>query len=228
LPIDGSSSAYNLAELAAERFAATHPQVEDAVGNAGTGNAFSKLCRGEIDIALASREPDVSERCDGLERFCVARDTIVVVVNNTFVDSLTLAELRRIWEGASSWQQLRPSWPAERIRVYGPSPGSGTYEHLARVIGLHAPRSDYATSEDYQLLVRGMRDDRHALGVIGRGVAHLTRLREVPIIDAGDAFDRSIDAYTLTATLERPQTRGFIDVLRGADLPTRVGLRVRE
>ena len=63
--IDGSSTVKPLAEAAVELFAAEAPNVDISVGGVGTGDGFEKFCRGELQVADASRaiEKDEYESC---------------------------------------------------------------------------------------------------------------------------------------------------------------------
>ena len=87
----------------------TDGNVRVTVGIAGTGGGFKKFCAGETDISDASRPISVSEvkACaDKQIQFIelpVAYDGLGVVVNpqNTWVDNLTVAELKKIWEPAA-------------------------------------------------------------------------------------------------------------------------------
>ena len=56
IKIDGSSTVYPITEAVAEDFQkANKGAVKVTVGISGTGGGFKKFCRGEIDIADASR-----------------------------------------------------------------------------------------------------------------------------------------------------------------------------
>ena len=63
----------------------------------------------------------------------IAYDGIAVVVNpaNTFVKSLSLSQLKQLWEPGSkvkTWKDLDPSFPADPIKLYGPGADSGTFD----------------------------------------------------------------------------------------------------
>ena len=54
--VDGSSTVYPITEAVAEEFQkAKKNAIKVTVGISGTGGGFKKFCRGEIDIANASR-----------------------------------------------------------------------------------------------------------------------------------------------------------------------------
>ena len=56
IKIDGSSTLYPITEAVAENFQNSKKgSVKVTVGVSGTGGGFTKFCRGEIDIANASR-----------------------------------------------------------------------------------------------------------------------------------------------------------------------------
>jgi phosphate transport system substrate-binding protein len=107
---------------------------------------------------------------------------------NTWVDCLTISELREIWKPDSAivrWNDVRPEWPAEPIKLYGPGPDSGTFDYFTEhVVGkLKSSRTDYIASEDDNVLVAGVEGERTALGYFG--YAYFTeavdKIRAVPI-----------------------------------------------
>src|SRR5438445_13742691 len=56
IKIDGSSTLYPITEAVVESFQASKKgAIKITVGVSGTGGGFAKFCRGEIDIANASR-----------------------------------------------------------------------------------------------------------------------------------------------------------------------------
>lgn len=64
---------------------------------------------------------------------------------------------------------IRSSWPNEEISLYGPGTASGTYDDFSEVIlGEDTTvRSDYAASEDDELLAQGIEGNPSALGYFG-------------------------------------------------------------
>ena len=112
--IDGSSTVYPVTEAVAEEFRrATRARV--TVGISGTGGGFQKFCRDEIDIADASR-PIAAAELDACKttvvdfiELPVAYDGLAVVVHpkNTWASSMSVAELRKLWEPAAQGQIRR-------------------------------------------------------------------------------------------------------------------------
>ena len=143
IKIDGSSTVGPLSEAAAELFREENPDVRITVGISGTGGGFEKFCAGETDISDASRpiEPDEVEACkkEGVEygEAQVANDGIAVVVNpeNDWATCLTTAELKKIWEPGSkvnNWNQVKSSFPDEKMELFGAGHGLGHVRLLHR------------------------------------------------------------------------------------------------
>ena len=182
---DGSSTVQPLTAAAGELFAEDNPEVNVSVATSGTGGGFEKFCAGETDISNASREIKTDEAkeapaCDakgikytGLR---VATDALTVVVSkdNDFITCLTVEELKKLWEPAAekkvtTWNQVNPKFPAEKIELYGPGTDSGTFDYFTKEINGEegASRSDYNASEDDNVLVNGVEGSANALGYFG-------------------------------------------------------------
>ena len=141
--IDGSSTVEPLSSAAAELFQGENPGVNVTVGTSGTGGGFQKFCAGETDISDASRPIKDSEKakCEAsgiaYEELQVANDALTVVVNkeNTWATCLTVEQLKKIWEPASTvknWNQVDPTFPNEPLTLYGAGPDSGHVRLLHR------------------------------------------------------------------------------------------------
>ena len=134
IKIDGSSTVYPITEAVAEEFQkAKKGTVKVTVGISGTGGGFKKFSRGETDISDASRPITQKEieACKeaGIEyiELPVAYDGLAVMVNpkNTWVTSMTVAQLKRIWEPAAQgkvtkWSYVNSAWPDVPLKLYGP------------------------------------------------------------------------------------------------------------
>jgi phosphate transport system substrate-binding protein len=239
--IDGSSTVYPITEAIAEEFLNEEPEIRVTVGVSGTGGGFKKFLASETDINDASRTIKASEeetaKAAGINylEIPVAYDGLAVVIHpaNDFVDNLSVEELRRIWQPGStvdSWDDVRPEWPAEPIRLYGPGTDSGTFDYFTEAVNGEsgASRPDYTASEDDNVLVQGISGDTNSLGFFGYAyyVANKDRLKLVPI-DNGEAIvspeettikdgsysplSRPIFIYVNTAALAKPAVATFID-----------------
>jgi phosphate transport system substrate-binding protein len=203
IKIDGSSTVYPITEAVAEEFNKENPAVKATIGVSGTGGGFKKFMRGEIDIANASRPIKKSEdsACSaakiGYVELPVAFDGLAVVVNpqNTWVDFITVEELKKMWEPEAQgkimkWNQIRPTWPDEEIHLFGAGTQSGTFDYFTEAIvgKAKACRGDYTASEDDNVLVQGISTDKNALGFFGLDyfTANKDKLKLVPVDDQKD------------------------------------------
>ena len=199
--VDGSSTVYPITEAVAEEFQkAKKNAIKVTVGISGTGGGFKKFCRGEIDIANASR-PILKKEMDackaaGVEyiELPVAFDALTVVMNpkNAFLKELTVEQLKAIWEPAAQgkitkWNQVNPAWPDAPIKLFGAGSDSGTFDYFTEaVVGkAKSSRGDYTASEDDNVLVQGVSRDVNAIGYFGYAyyAENTGKLKAVPIVE---------------------------------------------
>ena len=177
---DGSSTVGPYAIAAAEGFQKKNSGARVTVGISGTGGGFERFCRGETDLSNASRPMKNSEaikcRDAGVKwvAFTVANDGISLVVNksNTWVDCLTTAELKTIWNTGSkisNWKDIRPGFPDVPLKLFGPGTDSGTFDFFTEAINgkAKASRSDYLATEDDNIIVQGVEGERGGMGYFG-------------------------------------------------------------
>ncbi len=199
IDIDGSSTVFPVAAALVEEFNAANPDVRITVNQAGTGSGFAKFARGETDIATASRpvtDAEVAELAKAGVEFVeapIAFDGLSIVVNrsNTWLETVTTAELKAIWSKDSkvrTWNQVRPEYPNKPIALFGPTTGHGTYEYFNEAVNGNKAnsRQDYQQCADYNTLVAGVSRDEGALGYVGYAytIQNRDKLRVVPV-DAG-------------------------------------------
>jgi phosphate transport system substrate-binding protein len=180
--IDGSSTLFPLSEAVAEDFRKLNPEIKITVGVSGTSGGIRKFIRNEIDIADASRKMNEAEKLEcetlGIEylELPVSNDGIVIAVHpeNSFIDYLTVSELKKIWEPSAQkkilfWDQIRPNWPHVRIQLFGAGTSSGSFDFFTqKIVGIRkASRGDYTASEDDNMLVQGVSGAKNALGFFG-------------------------------------------------------------
>ena len=237
---DGSSTLGPYTTAAAEGFRRKHPRVRITVGVSGTGGGFERFCRGELDISNASRriKPSEHEACIGngvrYIAFTVANDGIAIVVNrsNTWARCLTVEQLRRMWQPGSSvdsWNDVDPSFPDQRLKLFGPGTDSGTFDFFTEAINgrARASRTDYFPSEDDNVLVSGVSGDRGGLGYFGLSYyqANKSRLNLVRVNNGTRCvgptpatvqaktyrpLSRALFMYVDRASFRRPEVRAFI------------------
>jgi len=198
IKIDGSSTVYPITEAIAEKYRAVNPKMNITIGISGTGGGFKKLDRNELDIADASRkikpeelDPLTKKQIEVLE-IPIAYDGLAVVVNtqNNWVDHLTVAELKTIWEPAAqgkimSWKQVRSTFPDNKLSLMGPGTASGTFDYFTEaIVGKSgSSRGDYMPSEDDNVLVQGVKGEKNGLAFFGLAYVHENAkdLKLVPI-----------------------------------------------
>jgi phosphate transport system substrate-binding protein len=242
--IDGSSTVFPITEAVAEEFQkARKGAVNVTVGISGTGGGFKKFCRGETDLANASRpisKKEMEECAKSGVRYYempIAYDALTVMVNpqNAFIKSMTVAELKKIWEPAAqgkinSWKDVNPAWPDQKIKLYGAGSDSGTFDYFTEAIvgKAKSSRGDFTASEDDNVLVQGISGDKGALGYFGFAyyIENQKKLKAVAIdggkgpvaptpenVDNGtyQPLSRPIFIYVSEKSLDKPEIRDFID-----------------
>lgn len=243
ISIDGSSTVFPLSEAMAEEFGLKNPKARVTVGESGTGGGFKKFGRGEIDICGASRPIKDSEKkiCDsaGIKylELEVAYDGLAVVVNkeNTWVDKLTTAELKIMWETAAqgkitSWKQVRASFPDEPLHLYGAGTASGTFDYFTEEIcgKKGESRGDYTASENDNTLVTGVAGDKGGLAYFGMAYYENNKeqLKIVPIDNGSGTgviptqetvlnksyapLSRPLYIYVSEKAMARPEVQAFV------------------
>lgn len=241
--IDGSSTVFPIAEAIAEEFQIAHPRARVSVGFSGSGGGFERFCNDELDITNASRPIKDSEMEDcaaaGIEftELTVAWDGLSVIANpeNEFLQCITVAELRAIWEPGSrvsTWRDVRSEWPAEEIDLYGPGTDSGTFDYFTETVNGEsgASRPDYQASEDDNILVQGVAGEHYALGYLGYAYfTENTDKLKLVAVDGGSGcvapsdetiadgsyapLSRPLFIYVKHAALARPEVRTYVEFL---------------
>ncbi len=242
--IDGSSTVFPITEAVAEEFQkAKKGKVKVTVGISGTGGGFKKFCRGETDISDASR-PILKEEMETCKKtgiqyieLPIAYDALTVMVNpkNDWIASLTVADLKKIWEPSAQgkvthWNQVRPSWPNAPLKLFGPGADSGTFDYFTEAIvgKAKASRGDFTASEDDNVLVQGIANDKNALGYFGFAyyIENQKKLKAVaidggkgPVLPSAKTVEdgtyqplsRPIFIYVSKKATEKPEVKEFVE-----------------
>jgi phosphate transport system substrate-binding protein len=245
IKIDGSSTVFPITEAVAEEFQIQkRGKVRVTVGVSGTGGGFKKFCRGETDISDASRPILAAEmeacRAAGIKYYelPIAYDALTVVVHpqNTWLTQATVAELKKMWEPAAQgkiarWNQINPKWPNEPLALFGPGADSGTFDYFTEaVVGKSkSSRGDFTTSEDDNVLVQGVANNKNALGYFGYAYyePNKSRLKAVPIVNKSgkavapsrdnvvngsyEPLSRPIFIYVAEKSAQKPEVREFVN-----------------
>ncbi|WLD11815.1 PstS family phosphate ABC transporter substrate-binding protein [Planctellipticum variicoloris] len=243
IAIDGSSTVYPISQAMAVEFEKEHADIRVTVGLSGTGGGFKKFIAGEIDISDASRPIDEKEKEalaeKGIEylELTVAIDGLAVVVNpaNDWAECMTVQQLNQLWDEGSqvkTWKELDPSWPDEKIQLFGADTDSGTFDYFTEVINGKAKRSrtEYTFNSNDNVLVQGVSNNKFALGYFGFAyyAENTDRLKVLGITSAdGKAvcvkpsvetvekgeytpLARPLFIYVSKASLKRPEVAAFL------------------
>lgn len=237
--IDGSSTVFPISEAVAEEFSRVS-DVRVNVAFSGTGGGFEKFCRGEIQVSDASRPMKDGEReacrdkgIDDVVEFQVAIDALTVVINpaNQWAACLRPDQLQELFRdgGAKKWSDVDSSWPDEDIDFYYPGADSGTFDYFNEaIIGKEANhRGDGTASEDDNILLKAVEEDRNAIAYFGFAYFKEAgdQLRAVSIDDGAGCVSPSAETvlagtytplsrplfmYTRESLLrDRPEVAGF-------------------
>jgi phosphate transport system substrate-binding protein len=243
IKVDGSSTVFPVTEAVAEEFQnQSSGKFKVTVGISGTGGGFKKFARGETDVQDASRPIVKAEleacKAAGIEfiELPICYDALTVAVNprNTWLKSITTAQLKKMWKPSAQgtvmkWSEVDAAWPAESFKLYGAGSDSGTFDYFTEAIvgKAKASRGDYTASEDDNTLVRGIEADKNAIGYIPFAYfsPHAAKMRALPI-DAGKGpvgpsidtvkngtypLARPLFIYVNTKSLARPEVKQFVE-----------------
>jgi len=204
--IDGSSTVQPVAEAAVELFAAEARDVDVSVGGVGTGDGFEKFCRGELQIADASRpiEKDEFEACRQQNiapvEVQVGIDGLSVVTHKDLAipgDCITTANLRKLLDPKSkitNYKQLGAGFPDQQVAFFTPGTESGTYDYFTEAVlktDAEQRTKDVQTSADDNQIVTGIEGTEGSLGYVGFAFAESQKERlKILAVDGGDGCVR--------------------------------------
>jgi phosphate transport system substrate-binding protein len=255
IEIDGSSTVFPISQAVAEEFRKVEPGVQVNVGVSGTGGGFKRFTVGETDISDASRPIKEKEAAKAQENnveyieMRLGTDGLTVIVNkdNSFVDCLTITELNAIWKPGSTinnWKDVRPGFPDQKLRLYGPDTDSGTFDYFTEEVNGEAQvsRADYTASADDNVLVQGVSGDKGGLGYFGYAYykPNAANLKALAIDNGKGCVDvkpetiedgsysplsRPLFIYVNKASMARSEVKKFIEFYldEGAKLTNEVG-----
>lgn len=188
--VDGSGTVYPLmAHIAEEYMLNKQPNVSVQVGRAGSSAGFKKFIPGELDFADASRPIKAEEAAqleekglklgEGVLEFKLAYDGLTMVINkeNTWATEMTSEEIVNMYisgkyaaDDKVKWSDIRPEWPAEEIKFYGPNENHGTYEFFFETLmDKQAMVTTANLQQEYSTLVDLVSKDKNAISFFGYG-----------------------------------------------------------
>ena len=190
LRIDGSSTVYPLMAVAAKYFeATTSGNMNISIGISGTGGGMEKFCKGEIDMANASRAMTAAEAANCAKagvtytEVLVANDGLAVVVNpRNPLTCIKMTELKAMWAPATgksgpgavtTWGQAISGNTTGNLKLYGAGSDSGTFDSFNTFVhgSSSTSRTDYQATENDNVTVKGVAADAAAIGYYGLSYA---------------------------------------------------------
>ena len=244
IKIAGSSTVYPITKAAADKFQISKKNaINVTVDISGSGSGFKKFCRGEIDIVNASRpilKNEIKDCKNSRVQFVeipVAFDALTVAVHpeNTWSTTMTVAELKKMWEPAAQgkitkWNQINPAWPDESFDLYGADTDSGTFDYFTEAIvgKIKSSRNDFTESENDNVLVEGVTSNKNGLGFFGFAyyIEDQTKVTAVAInngkggilpsvetVENGNyqPLSRPIFIYVNAKAIEKPEIKEFVE-----------------
>ena len=241
IAIDGSSTVQPFAQAALELFQEENPEVRITVGGAGTGDGFEKFCRGELDIADASRAIEDEEKAAckktgvGYGEVQVANDGIAVVASKSLpVKCLKTDQLVELFGPKSkvkNYSELGSGLPSKPVSLFSPGEESGTFDFFTSdVLDTDAEQrqSNVQTSPDDNVLVTGVSGEDNALGYFGFSFYDQNKDKlNLVEVDGGDGcvapstatiqdnsykpLSRPLFMYPASKSVKKPQVKAFLD-----------------
>lgn len=213
-------------------------------GIKGTAASFHGLCAGQLDAVHVSRPIQKDElaacaqaRVEFIE-VPIAFDAVTLVTNtrNTFLDRITVEELRKLWGAAAEgkvlrWNDINARWPAAPIRLFGPERlADETHYFNDAILGKdQASRADYTGSIDMNIVLHGVTRDANSLAYVPLAyyLGNTQRFKAVPVVgSAGVAvtptvenvaagryqpLSRPLFLYVNAQSLQREAVREFVE-----------------
>lgn len=180
--IDGSGTVYPFMAKMAENYMGKQEDVSVEVSRSGTSAGFKKfLVEDGTDYNDASRQIKDEEKAKAEElgidvkEMKVALDGLTIVINkdNDWAKELTKEEVIDIFlaeGGKKKWSDVRPDFPAEEIKTYGPNENHGTYEFMfENILDEKDLVEGINLQQDYSTLVDLVSKDKNAIGFFGYG-----------------------------------------------------------
>ncbi len=181
--IDGSGTVYPFMSKMAEYYMGENKDVSVEVSRAGTSAGFGKFLveKNGTDFNDASRPMKDEEKQKaeelGIEvmELKVALDGLTFVINkeNDWATELTEEEIISIFlesEGIKKWSDVRPEFPDEPIKTYGPNQNHGTYEFFfENILDEQELVKGINLQQEYSTLVDLVSKDKNAIAFFGFG-----------------------------------------------------------
>jgi phosphate transport system substrate-binding protein len=182
IQIKGSDTLVNCAQMLAEDFMQSQPEIFVAITGGGSGVGIASLLNKTCDIATASRDISAKEiemaAKNGVtaQEHKIAYDGIAVIINNSNpVKKLTIDQLNKIYTGKiTNWQEL--GGKNLKIILLSREVNSGTHVYFKEEVirlGKKDSQEEFASSvlllPSSQAIIEETRQNEAAIGYLGMG-----------------------------------------------------------
>ncbi len=168
--VAGSTSVQPYAEVLAEEFAHSRPEIEVDVQGGGSSAGITAARSGTAEIGMSSRHLKDSEA--GLWSVEIAKDGLVLIVHpSNPINDLSLDQIREIYAGdITNWSELGGA--DARIHLITREESSGTRSAFEELVMKKKPISPKAIVQDSNGAVRQLvSSDKRSIGFISLGLA---------------------------------------------------------
>ncbi len=231
LTIDGSVTLVALIKQFQLAYSQVNPALPTTYGVPdgkpnGSNQGIQNLLKGDVVMAVSSRPISGSELQAGLQAIPFGRDAIAVVVgiNNPFQGSLTLAQLKQIYQGKiTNWSQVGGSNLPIKVINRSASSGTGSFFKDAVLLGeAFAPDSaNFVTlpRDETTPMLKALGDNGIGYTTVAQAVNQQT-VRLIPIEGVsptdetaikGGKYPLSRVVYLVVPQKTSPAVKQFID-----------------
>jgi phosphate transport system substrate-binding protein len=209
LVIKGSNTVFPVSQLWIEELQKIYPEMTITLEGAGSSTGIAGLFNETADIGNSSRYLKSSEIQKMLEdgKYIIpivfGYDGIAVIVHKDLgIDNISSADLKRIYAGEiSTWNQLNPNLPRQRIVVYSRNTASGTYETFSeKIMNKDRMAASVRMVESTQAEINAIATNRYAIGYAG--VGYVTQ--DVKVLTVDGVYPTKTDILGGIYPISRP------------------------
>jgi phosphate transport system substrate-binding protein len=246
LTIDGSVTMVALMKQLQLAYTQVNPALPTTYGVPdgrpnGTNAGIQNLVNGSVWMAASSRPLTAEERTAGLQSIPIARDALAIVVgaDNPFTGSLTLDQLKQIFQGQiTNWSQVGGADLPIRVINRSPNGGSSTFFRDVVLLGeSFAPDGQNFTTltqDETTPLLRALGNDGISYSTVQQ-VENQKTVRIIPIEGISPTDREAVKAneypisrvvYLVVKQQTSPAVKQFIEMARspqGQQIVQRVG-----
>ena len=185
LRIMGSDTVEPLLEAAVGQFKKAQSSVGILLEAKGTATGFTALCEGRADMAMASRAITLKEaqlcksRSVAFVEIPIAWDAVVIVANRNdgWLREVSLTDLKLLWGTESTgkkmtWNQVRSSYPATPVTLFGLDQKSGTFDFFSGAVSgtPKLMRADYQDTAEHAVVIDRVSKTPGAIGYVSMAI----------------------------------------------------------